>query len=256
MKRILDVKNITVCYQWHKVIRNLSFTVDEGEILAIVGESGSGKSTAIRAVIGLLGSSGMVHSGDIIYNGKNIPDMQERELRMLRGTEIGMVFQDCRAALCPVRTIGAQIEETFEEHGIKDKAAALGRAGDIMRRIGLEPERIFTKYPFELSGGMNQRIGICMAMMLSPRLMLADEPTSALDVTVQKHIIDELLLMRESYRTSMIVVTHNIGVAKALSDRVLVLKDGEAAEYGSTSEVLEHPQNEYTRLLCESVLRL
>ena len=146
--------------------------------------------------MGLLGEEGLVTRGDIWYKGENLTDMSEKKLRKLLGTEIGMVFQDCKAALCPVRTIGAQIYEAVSEHEKISKKEVRKRAGEIMKKIGLDDsERVLNSYPFELSGGMNQRVGICTAMIMHPNLLLADEPTSALDVTVQKQVVEELLLM-------------------------------------------------------------
>ena len=148
--------------------------------------------------MGLLGEEGLVTRGDIWYKGENLTDMSEKKLRKLLGTEIGMVFQDCKAALCPVRTIGAQIYEAVSEHEKISKKEVRKHAGEIMKKIGLDDsDRVLDSYPFELSGGMNQRVGICTAMILHPNLLLADEPTSALDVTVQKQVAEELLFMRK-----------------------------------------------------------
>ena len=168
-----------------------------------------------------------------------------------------MVFQDCKAALCPVRTIGAQIYEAVSEHEKISKKEARKRAGEIMKKIGLDDsDRVLDSYPFELSGGMNQRVGICTAMILHPNLLLADEPTSALDVTVQKQVAEELLFMRKTYNTAMILVTHNIGVVRMMADRILVLQNGQAREYGETEAVLDHPKDPYTKKLMSSVLHL
>ena len=235
MNSLLRVEHVTISYNGKPVVQDVSFELKQGEILGIVGESGSGKSTIVKAIMGLLGEEGMVTRGDIWYKGENITDMSEKKLRKLLGTEIGMVFQDCKAALCPVRTIGAQIHEAVSEH-----------------------EKISKKevYPFELSGGMNQRVGICTAMIMHPNLLLADEPTSALDVTVQKQVVEELLIMRKTYNTAMILVTHNIGVVRMMADRILVLRNGQVRDYGATEEVLDHPKDPYTKKLMSSVLYL
>ena len=229
----------------------------QGEILGIVGESGSGKSTIIKAVMGLLGEEGLVTKGDIWYKGENLTDMSTKELRRYLGKEIGMVFQDCKSALCPVRKIGAQIYEAVSEHEKASRHEVRNRAGEIMKKIGLnDADRVLDSYPFELSGGMNQRVGICTAMILHPNLLLADEPTSALDVTVQKQVAEELLFMRKTYNTAMILVTHNIGVVRMMADRILVLQNGQAREYGETEAVLDHPKDPYTKKLMSSVLHL
>lgn len=257
MEPLLCAEHITVCYNGIPVVKNVSFQVDQGEILGIVGESGSGKSTIIKAVLGLLGESGMVTRGDIWYKGENLTDMPEKRRRKYLGPEIGTVFQDSKAAFCPVRTVGAQIHEAVSAHEKIKKEETKRRAAEIMEKIGLtDHERIWNSYPFELSGGMNQRVGICTAMIMNPGLLLADEPTSALDVTVQKQVAEELLMMRREYHTAVILVTHNIGLVKKMADKILVLKDGQVRDYGGAGEVLEASGDAYTRELMDSVLTL
>lgn len=257
MEPLLQAEHITISYDGAPVVCDVSFALQQGEILGIVGDSGSGKSSIIKAVTGLLGSSGMVTRGDIYYKGLNVVDISGRERRKLLGPEIGVVFQDSKSAFCPVRKVGDQIFESIAEHRQISRKDSDCLAASIMKKIGLtDPKRVLGSYPFELSGGMNQRVGICTAMMQKPSLLLADEPTSALDVTVQKQVVDELKLMRREYSTAMIVVTHNIGVVKALADQVLVLKDGRAVEYGKTDQVLHHPKHPYTKELMDSVLYL
>ena len=257
MSNILEYRNVDIHYGKKQVIENVSLAMKPGEILGIVGESGSGKSTVIKAIMGLLGEEGLVTEGDIWYKGENLTSMSEKKLRGYLGKEIGMVFQDCKSALCPVRKIGVQIHEAVSEHEKASRHEVRNRAGEIMKKIGLnDADRVLDSYPFELSGGMNQRVGICTAMIMRPKLLLADEPTSALDVTVQKQVVEELLFMREEYNTAMILVTHNIGVVRMMADRVLVLQNGHVREYGETENVLENPQDSYTKKLMESVLRL
>lgn len=257
MEPLLKAEHVTICYNGTPVVRDVSFALQKGEVLGIVGESGSGKSTIMKAVMGLLGSAGMVTRGDIYYRGQNVTDMPEKKLRKLLGPEIGMVFQDCKAALCPIRTVGDQIYESMSEHGKITRRESNRQAAEIMEKIGLgDPDRVLGSYPFELSGGMNQRVGICIAMLLRPSLLLADEPTSALDVTVQKQVVEELKRIRDAYKTAIVVVTHNIGVVGALADQVLVLKNGETMEYGFADQVLRHPENVYTKRLMDSVLHL
>ncbi len=257
MNSLLRVEHVTISYNGKPTVQDVSFELQQGEILGIVGESGSGKSTIIKAIMGLLGEEGLVTRGDIWYKGENLTDMSEKKLRKYLGTEIGMVFQDCKATLCPVRTIGAQIHEAVSEHEKVSKREVRNRAGEIMKKIGLDDSaRVLDSYPFELSGGMNQRVGICSAMIMHPNLLLADEPTSALDVTVQKQVVEELLLMRKEYNTAMILVTHNIGVVRMMADRILVLQNGEVRDYGETEKVLDHSEDPYTRKLMSSVLHL
>ena len=257
MSSLLRVEHVTISYNGKPVVQDVNFELKQGEILGIVGESGSGKSTIIKAVMGLLGEEGLVTRGDIWYKGENLTDMSTKELRRYLGKEIGMVFQDCKSALCPVRKIGVQIHEAVSEHEKASRHEVRNRAGEIMKKIGLnDADRVLDSYPFELSGGLNQRVGICTAMIMRPKLLLADEPTSALDVTVQKQVVEELLFMREEYNTAMILVTHNIGVVRMMADRILVLQDGHVREYGETKNVLENPQDPYTKKLMGSVLRL
>ena len=257
MEPLLRVEHVTICYNGKAVVQDVSFDLHQGEILGVVGESGSGKSTIIKAIMGLLGGGGLVTRGDIYYKGQNVVDMPQKEQRRLLGPEIGMVFQDCKAALCPIRTVGAQLYESLSEHETITKEEAYARAGILMKKIGLDDyQRVLNSYPFELSGGMNQRVGICAAMMMKPSLLLADEPTSALDVTVQKQVVEEMKLMRRDYGTAMILVTHNIGVVGAMADQVLVLQNGNVMDYGTTDHVLHHSENAYTKNLMDSVLHL
>lgn len=254
---LLRMEHVTICYDGKPVVQDVSLELEQGEILGIVGESGSGKSTLIKAIMGLLGTEGCVTEGDIWYKGENLTEMSAKKLRRFLGPEIGMIFQDCKAALCPVRKVGVQICEAVRAHEKLSRKEIKQRATEIMQKIGLtDTERIWNSYPFELSGGMNQRVGICTAMVLKPDLLLADEATSALDVTVQKQVVEELLMMKEDYGTSMIVVTHNIGVVRAMADKVLVLKDGKIRDYGDTDKVLKHSKDIYIRKLMGSVLRL
>ena len=253
MESLLKLEHVTICYNGEPVVHDVDLELNKGEILGVVGESGSGKSTIIKAIMGLLGNEGM----DIWYKGKNVVDMPEKELRRLLGPEIAMVFQDSGAALCPIRTVGDQIYESMREHERISRKECAERAVRMMAKIGLKDgERVLQSYPFELSGGMNQRVGICISMLQNPSLLLADEPTSALDVTVQKQVVEEMLLMRQEYGTAMIVVTHNIGVVEKMADQVLVLKNGEVKEYGKTAQILTAPKDSYTKELMSSVLRL
>lgn len=257
MEPLLQAEHITICYNKVPVVCDVSFEIQKGEILGIVGDSGSGKSSIIKAVTGLLGNSGMVTRGDIYYKGLNVVDMPQGELRKLLGPEIGVVFQDCKSALCPVRKVGDQIFESMREHRRISRKESNSLASSIMEKIGLaDPKSVLDSYPFELSGGMNQRVGICTAMMQNPPLLLADEPTSALDVTVQKRVVEELKMMNKEYGTAILLVTHNMGVVKALADQVLVLKDGSVVEYGRTDQALYYPKQAYTKELMDSVLYL
>ena len=245
MEELLKYDHVDISYLGQPAVRDVSFTLTSGEILGIVGESGSGKSTLIQAAMGLLGAEGSVTRGEIRYKGKNLPDLPPKELRRLCGPELGYIFQSAGSSFCPIRTVGAQLFETVREH--QRILFLLGR------RHG---KRILGSYPFELSGGMQQRIGIAAAMLLNPRVLFADEPTSALDVTIQKQVVEEMLLVHRTFGTSIVLVTHNLGVIGAMADRILVLKDGEALEYGKTQDVLTNPQSDYTRALLAAVPKL
>ena len=257
MEELLRYDHVDISYNGFLAVKDVSFTLEPGEILGIVGESGCGKSTLIKAAMGLLGDAGMVTRGDIWYKGKNLPDLPPKELRKLNGPELGMIFQSAGSSFCPIRTIEAQLYETMTEHEKTSKAEFLDRAMELLGKLGFEDgKRILGSYPFELSGGMQQRVGIAAAMLLNPSVLLADEPTSALDVSVQKQVVEELLLVRKTFGTAIVLVAHNIGVIGAMADKVLVMKNGEAVEYGDTRQVLGSPQAEYTRQLLSAVPRL
>ena len=254
MAEILRYENVDIRYNGSLAVRDISFCVNEGEILGIVGESGSGKSTLIRAAMGLLGASGSVTHGDILYEGKSLLALSEAEMRNINGVKIGMIFQNSGSSFCPIRSVGAQLYESMTEHQAVSKEDFNIRVSDLLHRLGFENvKRILDSYPFELSGGMQQRVGIASAMVLSPGVLLADEPTSALDVSVQKQVVEEMLLVRECFKTAIVLVTHNIGVIGAMADKVLVMKNGETVEYGETEQVLNSPKEDYTKLLMSAV---
>ena len=261
MSNILEYRNVDIHYGKKQVIENVSLSMKPGEILGIVGESGSGKSTLIRAAMGLLGEGGTVTQGQILYQGTNTTiDMTQihgEEMRRLRGAEIAMIFQNAGASLCPIRTIEEQLYEAVLEHESISKGEIRDRALELFEQLRFtNGEQILQSYPFELSGGMNQRVGIVLAMVLRPRLLLADEPTSALDVTVQLQVLREMKKLRDMYGTSIVLVTHNIGVVNYLTDHVAVMHQGKLVEYGTKEDVLNHPQDAYTKKLIGSVLHL
>lgn len=257
MTEVIRYEHVDISYKGKRVVHDVSFSVEKGEILGIVGESGSGKSTLIKAAMGLLGKDGLVTRGDIWYKGMDLPDLKPREMRKLCGPELGMIFQTAGSSFCPIRTVRAQLYEFMTEHK-KIKADVFeNQAKELLEKFGFEdPKRVLDSYPFELSGGMQQRVGIAAAMLLNPKILMADEPTSALDVTVQKQVVEELLLMRKEYHTAMILVTHNIGVVKMMADRILVLQNGVVRDYGETDAVLNHSEDPYTKKLMSSVLHL
>lgn len=257
MEPLLTYDSVEVSFNGRAVTHDVSFTLHAGEILGIVGESGSGKSTLLKAAMGLLGSGGLVTRGDIWFQGRDLPDLTEHELRNICGAQIGMIFQDAGASLCPIRTIGDQIYESMAAHIKITKAQAKEKALEIFEKLQFKDgQSIWKSYPFELSGGMNQRAGIAMAMLMGPSVLLADEPTSALDVAVQKQVLEEMLRLRRLFGTAIILVTHDIGVVSAMADTVLVLKEGKIMEYGPAEQILQKPQNDYTCKLLSAVPRL
>ena len=226
MESLLKLEHVTICYNGEPVVRDVDLELNKGEILGVVGESGSGKSTIIKAIMGLLGNEGMVTEGDIWYKGKNVVDMPEKELRRLLGPEIAMVFQDSGAALCPIRTVGDQIYESMREHERISRKECAERAVRMMAKIGLKDgERVLQSYPFELSGGMNQRVGICISMLQNPSLLLADEPTGNLDPTNSWEIM-KLLEEANDRGTTVLVVTHNQEIVNEMQKRVVTMKKG------------------------------
>lgn len=257
MSVLLDYQHVEISFNGNAVVHDVSFQLRPGEILGLVGESGSGKSTLIKAAMGLLGESGMVTRGDIWFEGKNLPDLPEKEMRKICGEKIGMIFQDCGASMSPIRTIGEQIVESMAAHHKVNVAEARATAMELFGKLRFKDgERVWNSYPFELSGGMNQRAGIAIAMLMNPAILMADEPTSALDVAVQRQVVEEMLNIRDVFGTAIIIVSHDIGVVSAMADSILVLQNGYVMEYGKAKDVLENPRNDYTKKLLSAVPRL
>ena len=257
MSVLLDYQHVEISFNGNAVVHDVSFQLHPGEILGLVGESGSGKSTLIKAAMGLLGESGMVTRGDIWFEGKNLPDLPEKEMRKICGEKIGMIFQDCGASMSPIRTIGEQIVESIAAHHKVNAAKARATAMELFDKLRFKDgERVWNSYSFELSGGMNQRAGIAIAMLMNPAILMADEPTSYLDVAVQRQVVEEMLNIRDVFGTAIIIVSHDIGVVSAMADSILVLQNGYVMEYGKAKDVLENPRNDYTKKLLSAVPRL
>ncbi|MBR1419460.1 MAG: ABC transporter ATP-binding protein [Selenomonadaceae bacterium] len=251
---LLSVSNLSISYGKNLTVQDVSFDLEEGKILTIVGESGSGKTTVIRAILNCLPRGGSISNGSMIFEGKNLLDLDEKGWRSLRGKDISMIFQDSGNMMNPIHTIGKQFIEYIQVHSDLDKKSAYDRAIENLTLMNLpNPANIMNSYTFELSGGMRQRVGIAMAITFQPKLLLADEPTSALDVTTQAQIVGELMFITRGTGAAMIMVTHNLGVASYLSDNLMVMSQGRVVEYGKTSDVIEHPQAEYTKSLLKSV---
>ena len=256
---LLKVKNLDISYRdaAEPVVKDVSLDLDKGQVLAIVGESGSGKTTVIRAILGVLSGSGYVSNGSIRFDGRELTELSSKEWLELRGKNISMIFQDSGNMMNPVQTIGHQYIEYIRAHSALTKAEARNMALEVLDRMNLpDPGSIMKSYVFELSGGMRQRVGIAMAITFHPQLLLADEPTSALDVTTQVQIVKEMMNIVQRSATSMIVVTHNIGVAAYMSDKIMVMAGGTVRDYGRAEEVIGHPKDEYTRKLLAAVPRL
>ena len=253
---LLSIKNLAVTYgnNPNPTIAGVNLDLAEGEIVSIVGESGSGKTTVIRALLGVLPNTGRVSEGSITFDGQDLLAFSTKDWLDLRGNHIAMIFQDSGNMMNPIQTIGKQFVEFIQLHSTMSKQEAETKAIEMLARTNLpHPEAIMKSYPFELSGGMRQRVGIAMAITFSPKLLLGDEPTSALDVTTQAQIVEELLRINRENKTSMIIVTHNIGVAAHMSDKIMVMKQGAVVEYGTAEEIIRNPQAEYTKQLLNAV---
>lgn len=261
----LCLEYVSAAYNGRTVVHDVSFSLVAGEVLAIVGESGSGKTTILKAIMHLLGSKGS-NSGSILYTDSeghinDLAALSDSQARLLYGGEIAFVFQDCLSSLTPIRTIEAQLYEMVEAHDIagepSDRQIIRKHAEELLAHMGVtEPERILRSYPFELSGGLGQRVGIMFALIMKPRVLLLDEPTSALDVLSQQHVLQELLHYKQEECCTMVLVTHNISLARALADYLIVLKDGQVQEQGNTENILKHPSNSYTRTLLDAACHL
>lgn len=257
MQPILDVKQLDVSYNGTEILKDVSLHLHAGEILGIVGESGSGKSTLIKAMIGLLGDNGQIDHGKMDFDGIDLIRIKKEEMRKLRGTRLGMVFQHPGMSFNPIRKIGTQFFEALRAHGKFDKEEAKQRILHIFSELQLKDgERILNSYPFELSGGMNQRVAIALAMVLKPELLLADEPTSALDVTVQAQVVRQMMDLRDDLGTTIIMVTHNMGVVAYMVDKIAVMYSGHLVEYGKKIDVMKNPQHPYTKALIAAIPQL
>ncbi len=252
---MLSMNNISIEYQKrNEVVKNFNLEVNKGEIISLVGESGSGKTSVIRAAMGLLPSGGKVTSGEILFEGNSVLHYSKKEWEQFRGSKISMVFQDSGAMINPVRKIGVQFVEYIRCHQKISKPEAWDKSREMLEKMRLtDGERVMQSYPFELSGGMRQRVGIAMAMTFQPQLLLADEPTSALDVTTQAQIVGQMMDLREEFGTGLVIVTHNLGVAAYMSDRIVVMKDGKIVDEGERESILKNPSSAYTKKLIESV---
>ena len=252
---MLEMKDLAVQYgNQEPIIEHFNLSMKKGEIISVVGESGSGKTTVIRAVLGALSGAGRVTSGDILYHGESLLKNSKSDWRKIRGSKMSMIFQDCGGTLNPIRKIGSQYVEYIRTHQSMTKKEAWDKAVSMLTKMRLpDAENIMNSYPYQLSGGMRQRVGIAMAMTFNPELLLADEPTSALDVTTQAQIVRQMMELRDDFGTGIIIVTHNIGVAAYMADQLIVMHHGKVVDHGTREEVLNNPTSDYTRKLLEAV---
>ena len=237
-----------------RAVRNVSFQVDRGQTLGIIGESGSGKSVSASAIIQLIDSPGRVTSGEILFEGRDLTRIPNDEMAKLRGTKIGMLFQNPTASLNPVLSIGSQMVETIRQHKNVSSREARDMAIQALLNVGIgDPKGILSQYPFQLSGGMNQRVMIALAMLAQPDLLIADEPTTALDVTTQAQVLEQLRDVTREHQTAMILITHDIALVREYADTVVVLYAGQVCESGQVEAVIQSPEHPYTQALLESV---
>lgn len=258
---LLEIRNLSIKFRTDRgsvdAVKNVSLSLKQGGSLAIVGESGSGKSVTALALTRLLPSPPAEYaSGSILFKGQDVLAMKRDELRTIRGKEIAYVFQEPSTSLNPVYTVRNQIGEAIRQHRpeIKNVDAEIVRW---LTTVGIhDPEKRMHDYPHQLSGGMQQRVMIAMALSCNPSLLVADEPTTALDVTIQAQILAELKRLRAEFNMGLILITHNIAIIQGLCDRIAVMFRGEVVEYGDTASVLRDPQHEYTKALMSCVPRL
>lgn len=263
---LLEVKHLTTDFTTEhgvvKAVRDVSFSVGEGEIVGIVGESGSGKSQTMFSIMGLLAENGQITSGDILFDGEQIsplcfpgtPKEFEKQLRKIRGNKLSMIFQDPLTFLNPVLSIETQLTEHIVLHQKVSHKEAKKKALELMRIVGIpSPEERIKQYPHQFSGGMRQRIIIAIALACGPKLIVADEPTTALDVTIQAQVLELIRQLRDSTRTSIILITHDLGVVANMCDRIIIMYGGKIVEQGTDMEIFYQPKHEYTKGLLASV---
>ena len=258
---LLSVKNLSTEFPVKKgivrAVEDVSFDVDQGEILAIVGESGSGKSVTSLSIMGLLAEPGHVAGGSLEFEGKDLATLSEKQYRELRGNDMAMIFQEPMTSLNPVYRVGNQIVEAIRTHEKVSKAEAKDRAVDRLRKVGIpSPEARINDYPHQMSGGMRQRVMIAMALACNPKLLIADEPTTALDVTIQAQILDLLRRLRDDTGMAVLLITHDLGVVSETADRVVVMYCGQVVEEAEVRTLFDHPMHPYTLGLLKSIPRL
>mgnify|MGYP002770956444 CR=1 FL=1 len=255
---ILSVNDLSVNFRaWAgtvQAVRGVSLELHKGETLAIVGESGSGKSVTTKAMLGILPKNASISSGEILYDGKDLTKLKEKDFYEIRGRRISLVFQDPLSALNPIMKIGKQICEALEKNQHLSKAEAKQKALSLMEDVGIpEPEIRFDQYPFQFSGGMRQRIVIAIALACDPEILICDEPTTALDVTIQSRILDKIKELKAQRDLSVIFITHDLGVVAGMADRICVMYAGRIVEWGTVDEIFYEPAHPYTWALLSAM---
>ena len=258
---MLNIQNLTICFRTPKgvtrAVDDISLNIAPGEVVGIVGESGCGKSVLALSIMGLLPKPpAFVAGGEILFKGQDLLKLSSNDLRLLRGNQISMIFQEPMTALNPVFTVGNQLMEVFRIHGDHSRSAALEHAIDMLARVGVPaPERRVKEYPYQLSGGMRQRVMIAMALAFRPALLLADEPTTALDVSIQAQILELMAALKEELGTAVLLITHDLGVVAEVTRRVAVMYTGRIMEEASTMDLFDRPLHPYTQGLMASIPR-
>jgi oligopeptide/dipeptide ABC transporter ATP-binding protein len=260
LSTLLEVKDLrveTIGNEPSRIIENISFQVNVGEMMAIVGESGSGKSMTALSIMGLLPEALTQASGEINYEGADLTKLSEKKLNNIRGNDISMIFQEPMTSLNPSFTIGNQIYEIFKQHTNYTAREIKERSVELLSRVKIpDPKEKLNAYPHELSGGMRQRVMIAMALVCNPKILIADEPTTALDVTIQAQILDLLAELQKSYGMTVIIITHDLGVVAETCQRAIVMYAGQIVEEGTVKELFSHPQHPYTRGLMLSMPKI
>lgn len=251
---LLQLENLSVSFGQFKAVDNISYKVEEGEVLGIVGESGSGKSVSSLSVMGLIDYPGKVSADTLTFEQQDLLTMPEKQRRELTGSEIAMIFQDPMTSLNPCFTVGYQIIEALKTHQGGTKKELKNRAIELLNQVGIPaPESRLNAYPHQLSGGMSQRVMIAMAIACNPRLLIADEPTTALDVTIQAQIIDLLIKLQQEKRMGLVLITHDLALVAEVAHRVIVMYAGQIVESGPAAEVFSTPKHPYTQALLKSL---
>lgn len=257
METLLEVKNLKLSNKDIEILKDISFSLKKGEILAVVGESGCGKSTLSRALTQMMGHDEKIIDGEIIFDDKNILKLPSEEKRKLLGKEIGVILQNPGSTLNPIRKIEKQFVEVLKSHMKISKKEALKTAENLLEKLNFkEASCILNSYPFELSGGMRQRIALALAVIMKPKILVADEPTSALDTASQYAVVKELISLRDNFDTSIIVVTHSMKVVSMMADKVAVMYGGKILEFGDKEAVMEKPSHPYTKALINAVPKI